>query len=113
MPDPIRSLLATLGVAFNENPDYGMSPQSEYVKGALGAMQGQGEQPQLGADAALPLMLQLIDALANSKPDRPKPPAAPQPPQSVAGDMQQLNSPGAASANSPENQMLLQALLGR
>ena len=118
MPNPLAQLMATLGAFGSEiggRPDLGLSPESEYVREGLGAMQAQGIQPQLGGGPeAMPLIMQLIDALANSKPDRPKPPAQPQAqPQNMAGEMQMLNTPGAASANSPENLALLQALLGR
>jgi hypothetical protein len=110
-------LMATLASAFqNPERDLGMSPESQYVRKGLGAMQAQGVRPELGGGSeAMPLIMQLIDALANSKPDRPKPPAQPQPqqPQNMAQEMQMLNTPGAASANSPENLALLQALLGR
>lgn len=113
-------LMATLASAL-ENPerDLGMSPQAEYVRSGLGAMQAQGIQPELGGGSeAMPLIMQLIDALANSKPDRPKPPAPqpqpqPQQPQNMADELQMLNMPGPAAMNSPENLALLQALLGR
>lgn len=113
-------LMATLAAGF-ENPerDLGLSPQSEYVRSGLGAMQDQGIQPQMGGGLeAMPLIMQLIDALAASKPHDPPQPKQPQPqqpagPMSPADELQMLNSPGAASMNSPDNMMLLQALLGQ
>lgn len=112
----LDNFLATIGALGNAvgytGPDLGLSPQSEYTRDALGAMQGQGQQPEMGG--AVPLMMQLIDALARSKPhDPPQPKAPQQQPQSVAGDLQMLNTPGAASANAPANLELLQALLAQ
>lgn len=109
-------LMATLASAFQSpERDLGLSPQSEYVRSGLGAMQQLGEQPQMGGGLeAMPLIMQLVDALARSKPHDPPQPKQPQQqqPMSPAQEMQMLNTPSAASANSPENMALLQALLG-
>lgn len=110
--DQLLATIGALGQAFGyQGPDLGLSDQARYTQEGLGAMQRQGQQPEMGG--AVPLMMQLIDALAKSKPHDPPQPKAPQQPQSVAGDMQMLNTPSAASANSPDNLALLQALLGQ
>lgn len=115
MPNPIQQLLEQISPGFRPTePDYGMSPQSEVVKQALGAYQAQGEKPPMPADGGVPPLLQLLEFLQRMQANGGMQPiqdnVGPSP-LSPAQEMQALNTPGAASANSAQNQALLRALL--
>lgn len=119
MPNPIMELLA----AINGSPqDLGMSPQSQVTGQALDAAQAQGIKPPLPSDGGMPPMLQLLQILSQmsatgandtgfTQPSVNPDPGFTPPNDSVAGDLQALNSPSPASANSPQTMALLKALL--
>lgn len=116
MPDPMAQLFATLAALGNrgENP-LGMSPQAQVTGQGLDAYAQAGEQPPMPGGDGMPAMIQLLtmlSAMQNGAGDTGVPqPAAPSQGQSLAGELQNLNSPTSASANSPQMKALKQALL--
>jgi len=120
MPNPLALILQELMGAEGANP-LGQSPQAQLTGDALRAAQSQGVKPPLPGDGGMPPMIQLLELLSQmtgdagfNQPQQPNPdPGFTAPDNSVAGDLQALNTPSGASANSPDNVALLRALMGQ
>jgi len=122
MPNPLALILQELMGVEGANP-LGQSPQAQLTGDALGAAQAQGVKPPLPGDGGMPPMIQLLQILSQMQGQQPADagfrespnpdPGFTAPDNSVAGDLQALNTPSGASANSPDNMALLRALMGQ